>query len=69
MRFRKIKEVAFLGNNERNLALRCLYAQKFFAVLQSGQTIINIDQSWLNKTEFRRYKWGAMGESNSLPVK
>ena len=69
MRYRKIKPTSFLGNKERNLALRCLYAQKFLQVLNEGYTIINCDQTWLNQTDFRRHKWCIKGKPNSLPIK
>ena len=48
MRYRKVKNTSFLGNFERNLALRCVYGQKFLCALEMGYTIINIDQSWIN---------------------
>ena len=69
MRFRKIRQIAFQGNHERNLALRCLYAQRFLQALQDGYRLINIDETWLNQLEFCRAKWCQKGETNSLPVK
>ena len=69
MRFRKIREIAFQGNRERNLALRCMYAQRFLQVLQDGYRLINIDETWLNQLEFNRAKWCQKGETNSLPTK
>ena len=49
MRFRKIREVAFQGNRERNLALRCMFAKKLLEVLSAGKRVINIDETWLNQ--------------------
>ena len=69
MRFRKVKPIAFQGNRERNLALRCVYAQRFMQVLQEGKRIINVDETWLNQMEFARFKWCRKGETNSLPMK
>ena len=69
MRFRKVKPTSFLGNTQRSLVLRCLYAQKFLEALDSGDTIINIDETWINQADFRRYRWSAKGQSASLPIK
>ena len=69
MRFRKIREVAFQGNRERNLALRCMFAKKFLDVLSSGKRIINVDETWLNQLQFSRFKWCKKGEVNSMPIK
>ena len=69
MRYRKIREIAFQGNNERNLALRCMFAQEFLKVLAEGKRIINIDETWLNQLEFNRFKWCKKGEVNSMRIK
>ena len=69
MRYRKVKPVAFQGNRERNLALRCLYAQKFMQVLEQGKRVINVDETWLNQMEFCRFKWCRKGETGSFPTK
>ena len=69
MRYRKIRQITFQGNSERNLALRCLYAQRFLQVLKDGYRIINVDETWLNHLEFSRFKWCRKGEVNSLPVR
>jgi hypothetical protein len=69
MRYRKIREVAFQGNRERNLALRCMFAKKFLQVLSEGKRIINVDETWLNQLQFNRFKWCSKGETNSMPTK
>ena len=69
MRYRKIREIAFQGNYERNLALRCLYAQQFLRVLQDGYRVINVDETCLNQLGFCRAKWCQKGEVNSMPVR
>ena len=37
-------------------------------LLEQGFTIVNIDESWLNELDFRRRKWHACAETNSLPT-
>ena len=34
--------------------------------MRSGKRIINVDESWLNATDFRSMKWRAKGTSNSI---
>ena len=67
--YRKIKRVPFAGNLERNKVLRCLYAQKMLQVYQSGQRVINVDESWLPSADFRRRRWKRRGLLNSAPDK
>ena len=69
MKFRKIKPISYLGNMERNLVLRCLYAQKFLQVLNEGLNIVNIDQTWISQEDFHQFQWTQKRESSSLPVK
>ena len=35
--------------------------------MQQGKILINMDETWLNETDFRRWKWRAPGDSNVLP--
>jgi hypothetical protein len=39
------------------------------AILQSGKTIYNFDESFINETFFTRRKWCDKGETNSIPVR
>ena len=45
------------GNSERCLVLRQQYSLKMLALLEEGTRIINIDESWLNDTNFTRKIW------------
>jgi hypothetical protein len=35
-------------------------------LLENKRRIISIDESWLNESDFRRYKWSTKNESNSM---
>ena len=67
MKYRKIKRTPTHGNSDRCKVLRLLWAQKFFNVLSLGHRVINIDETWLSETDFRRSKWVQTGNRNTFP--
>ena len=69
MRYRKIVPVSMKTNSERNLVLRQQFAQQLIRLLNAGKRILNIDQTWLGMSDFRRRKWQAPGTTNSMPKK
>ena len=62
-----IKKIPFHGNSARCLVLRQLYAQFMLQQLAEGTCINNVDQSWINETNFVRRKWWLRGLVNSVP--
>ena len=56
-----------IGNSERNKVLRCLYAQKMLSIYSRDQLIVNLDETWLPQTDFRRACWNKRGYKNSMP--
>ena len=65
-RFKRIRKIPFLGNSPRCLILRRYYAKFMLKQLSDGLRIINIDQTWVNETNFTRCKWRLRGQVNSL---
>ena len=63
--YRKIQKIPLKGNDERNLVLRMEWAEVFFSQPR-GTIYVNIDQSWLGMSDFRRYKWAPKNTSNSV---
>jgi hypothetical protein len=57
LRFKRIKRIPFLGNAERCLVMRHLYARKMIEIIQSQKTIWNFDESFLKDSFFVRSKW------------
>jgi hypothetical protein len=55
--YRIARKVPAQGNTERCLVLRQQYAQEMIPLLQMGTRILNIDESWLNETNFTRLMW------------
>ena len=69
MRYRKLRKAAYQGNSQRCLVTRFLYAKKMFSLLESGATILNIDETWLPHLDFRSRKWRARGEPNTMSTR
>ena len=57
LRFKRIKRVMITANNAKNLWLRCEYARSMILLLGSGKIILNVDETWIGKTDFRNRKW------------
>lgn len=66
MRYRKVIPISIHGNSEKNLVLRQQFALKLIGLLHAGKTLLNIDETWLGMTDFRRRKWKAPGTTNSV---
>ena len=69
MRYKTIKRIPFHGNTKRCLVLRQLFSKSMLSILDSGKRCINIDETWLPHTDFRRKKWRVKGDNNSVPQK
>jgi hypothetical protein len=57
MRFRKIKTVSLHSNSEKNLVLRQRWSLEFLAQTRKKKVFINVDETWLGMSDFRRMKW------------
>ena len=57
LRFKKIKPLAPQTNRLRNVVCRMRYAMMMLEVLSCGMRVINVDESWLSSTHFKRYSW------------
>ena len=67
MRYRKIKTVSLHSNSEKNLVLRQRWALEFLAQARKKKIFLNIDETWLGMSDFRRMKWQVPGTTNSIP--
>ena len=67
MRYRKVLPLSVHANTAKNLVCRQQFALKFIELLQRGKTILNVDETWLGMSDFRRRKWQAAGSTNSVP--
>ena len=67
MRYRKILPLSIHANTAKNLVCRQRFARKLIELLQEGKTILNVDETWLGMSDFRRRKWQAESTTNSVP--
>ena len=66
MKYRKIKPVSFHANSPQNIILRQQWTIEFLRLWASGKIFLNIDETWLGMSDFRRMKWQQYGTTNSL---
>ena len=68
MKFCKIVQGAVHTNSERNLILRQQCALVLIGMLHNKKILLNIDETWLGMSDFRRRKWKAEGTTNSVSI-
>ena len=69
MRYRRIKQISMKQNSEQNLLLRQQWALIYMGLDNSKKIILNIDESWLDRMDYRRMKWRPYGSTNSVAKK
>ena len=69
LRYKKVKQLAPQTNRLKNLVCRQRYALKMLEALASGKRVINVDESWINTTAFKRHSWTKAGKGNARPTK
>ena len=57
LNYKIARAVPVQANKERCLVLRQQYAMELLPLLQRGVRILNIDESWVNSTNFTRMIW------------
>ena len=67
MSYRKILKASFHVNSSQNVILRQQWALKFIEMWEAGYTFLNVDETWLGMSDFRRMKWREKGTSNAVP--
>ena len=66
MKYRKLNKIPMQGNSERSLVLRQQWALAFLRQDLSQKIVLNVDETWLGMSDFRRRKWQAPGSNNSV---
>ena len=69
MRYRKVKAISWQANSPKNLILRQQFAQSFLKLDLYEKCIINVDETWIGQTDFRRRKWCFLHQPDSVPQK
>ena len=57
MRYKKVKHIAMTANSDRSLVLRQKWALEFLKQNHASKVWLNIDETWLGMSDFRRIKW------------
>ena len=68
MSYQKIVKTAIHANSEKNIFLRKRFAIKFLSMSNKNKIFLNIDETWLDMSDFRRRKWRPKYSTNSNPV-
>ena len=69
MRYKKVKAVSWTANDPKNLILRQQFAKRFLDLDLNKKRIINVDETWLGMSDFRRRRWTFLGRPNSVKKK
>ena len=66
--YKRAKLVAPQANTERCLVMRKEYALKLLDLLDRGKRIINVDETWLNESNFVRKAWCPTSSSGGVKL-
>ena len=66
MSFKKVNQIALSANSQRSLVLRQKWALKLLAQGPSKKVLLNLDETWLGMSDWRRRKWQPHGSKNSV---
>ena len=68
MSYAKIKNISLLGNSKNNLIMRQRFAIKMLALTQKKTIFLNMDETWIDSSDYRRMKWRPKHSTNSMPI-
>ena len=66
MRYKVVKPLSWMTNSQKNLILRQKFALAFLDIDLSKKVVLNIDETWLGMSDFRRRKWRPHRHTNSV---
>ena len=67
MRYKRIKRIPNTSNRDLNLVSRQQYAIEMIKVYQNYKRVVNIDETWINQSDFRHKCWRTKGSTQSMP--
>ena len=67
-RYRKVKHIANSANSNTSKILRQHWALAFLQSDRENRVFLNLDETWLGMSDFRRMKWQSPGSNNSVPA-
>ena len=57
LRYSRIKQISWQGNSDKNKILRQHFALTLLEVDFAKKVVLNVDETWLGMSDFRRFKW------------
>ncbi len=66
MRYKKITVLAPHVNSDRNLILRQQFGLEMIRILNEKKVLLNLDETWIGMSDFRRMKWRVKDSTNSV---
>ena len=66
LRYRKVKHIANTANSTTGKILRQQWAIRFLDKYHKDRVYLNLDETFLGMSDFRRMKWQAPGSNNSV---
>ena len=66
MRYRKVRHVANSANSATSKVVRQHWALAFLKSYKNNRVYLNLDETWLGMSDFRRMKWQIPGSNNSV---
>ena len=67
-RFTKVKKLPLQANSTRNLYLRKEFAKKMLDLLSDEKRILNVDETWVAATNYRRRVWHPKNQPSSQKI-
>ena len=68
MSYKKVRQTALHANSEYNLILRQRYAIKLLSLTQKKTVFLNVDETWLDASEYSRRSWQPKNSKESVPL-
>ena len=65
LKYCRIRDQAMQVNSPLNIHKRQAWAETFLRKDVQNKVILNMDESWLDKTDYRRMSWSKIGQQNS----
>ena len=66
MRYKLVKPISWFENSAKSKILRQQFALAFLDIDLEKKVVVNIDQTWLGQSDFRRRKWRPHRHTNSV---
>ena len=67
--YKKVRHISMKGNSDKCLVLRQRWAMSFLSLDWKNKNVINIDETWLGMSDFRKMHWRPIDRNYSVKMK